>query len=160
MPTAPSRRCARTWPGWPATSSTKPPERRQPGASEPPLASGPFPPSWPEPSLRGYLVAEPGQRHRVPVVDGHVAGLEKLEPDRLGGDTRRPQRGVHRLGADIEEPLVPDARVDPNGPHPPERTRVLRDHPDRVPVQPALPDLGPDHPGPGVARQLHLAVRV
>src|SRR5439155_23165624 len=156
MPTAPWRRCARTWPGWPATCSTKPPDGAGPGGRPPGT------PRWPEaPFLRhaalarwpggqpgpagllwGYLVAEPGQGHRVPVVAGHVAGLEKLEPDPLGGDTRRPQRGVHRLGADIEEPLVPDARVDPNGPQPPERTSVFRDHPDRVPVQPALPDLG------------------
>ncbi len=45
-------------------------------------------------------------------------------------------------------------------PQRPQRAGIPGDHPDRVPVEPALPDLGPDHPGPGVERQLHRPVRV
>ncbi len=68
------------------------------------------------------------------------------------------QRRAERGGAEVEEPLVPGPGVDPDRPGGPQRAGVLRHHPHRVPVEPALPGLRREHPRARVERQLDRAV--
>src|SRR6185437_1596291 len=50
------------------------------------------------------------------------------------------------------------SRVDPDGAERAERLGVRWHHPDRVPVEPTLPDLIADHPGARIERKLRGAV--
>src|SRR5262249_11180493 len=99
--------------------------------------------------------AQPGQRQRVPVLDGTVGRVEQLEPDDLVGDAYLTQGPAECFGSQVEEVLVPGARVDPDRPQRPERLGVPGRHPDRVPVLPPLPDLRAQRPGPRVEGQLN-----
>src|SRR5450432_1836140 len=106
----------------------------------------------------GDALAEPGKRKWVPVIDPGMRGVEQLKTDDFIGDTGLVQRHPERLRAEVEEEVVPGARVDPDRTQRPQRARVPRCHPDRVPVQPPLPDVGPQHPGAGIERQVDRAV--
>src|SRR5262249_47289312 len=82
--------------------------------------------------------AQPGQRQRVPVVDGSVSRVEQLEPDYLVGDAYFVQGHAECFRSEVEKVLVAGARVDPDRPKRPKRLGVPRRHPDRVPVLPPL----------------------
>ena len=71
--------------------------------------------------MRVHPAAEPGQGHRVTIIDAHVPGLEKLEMHAVVGDSDVLERGTERLGAEVKVVLVPRARVDPDATQPPQR---------------------------------------
>src|SRR5438876_5741902 len=100
-----------------------------------------------------HLAAEPGERHRVTIVDAHVPGFEKLEMHTVIGDSDVPERGTERLGTEVKVVLVSRARVDPDGPQPAQRVRVRWHHLHRVPVQPPLPYCWTERSGRGGERQ-------
>src|SRR5436190_12209783 len=62
------------------------------------------------------------ERDRVAVVDPHVGGVEDLEVD--VGDADALERPAKRLGAEVEEPLIPLTGVDVDRAHGPQRLGV------------------------------------
>src|SRR5271165_7319192 len=110
--------------------------------------------------LLSHPAAEPGERHRVTIVDAHVPRLEELEMHQVIGYSDVPERGTEGPGAEVETEFVPRAGVDPDGPQPPQRVRVVRHHPNRVPVQPPLPHGWPEHSGHRVEWQIDGTVLV
>src|SRR3712207_6742240 len=92
--------------------------------------AGDFLPTIPGPEKTSgkalQAVREPGHRLRVAVVDAAVRGREQFEVNALVGDADAGQSGPERLGAQIQEPLVAGAGVDPDG--------TLRAQGVRVPV--------------------------
>src|SRR6266545_2781518 len=107
--------------------------------------------------LPAQAVREEADRGRVAVLDAYVGGVEQLEgvPDAQGAEL-----GGKRDRAEVEVVLVPLAGVDPDAPHGAERVRMLRGHPDRVEIEPPLPDVVAQPPRGGVERQDHRAVRL
>jgi len=79
--------------------------------------------------------------------------------DQFIGYADVPERGAERLGAEVEMVLIPGSGVDPDGPQPAQGFRMYWHHADRIPVQPALPDGGPEHSRQRIERQVHRAVR-
>src|SRR2546423_13565178 len=95
---------------------------------------------------------------RVAVLDRVMGGVEELEEDVSDPDGR--QRPAKTFGAEVEEILVAPARIDVDGAHLAQGVGVTRHHANRVPAQPAFPDLG-NHPARrGVVGQAHGAVLI
>src|SRR5205807_1628738 len=78
--------------------------------------------------------------------------VEELEEN--VGHANRLQRPAKGLRPEVEEILVTFARIDVNRPQLPQRVRMVWHHPDRVPTQPALPDLRNELAGHGVVGQV------
>src|ERR671936_2641285 len=108
--------------------------------------------------LRSEPLGEVPEREWVAVLDVPVPGVDELEGD--VGDADLGKGAPEGLGAEVEVRLVARARVDPDPAQPAERVRVARDHPYRIPREPALPDLGHELARLGYERQPNRAVLV
>src|SRR5262249_50291511 len=108
--------------------------------------------------LGGDSLAQPGEGERVAVVDAGMRSFEKLESDDLIANSGRGKGGAGCFSSDGEVEVISRARVDPDRSQGPQRVGVRRNHPHRVPVQPALPYLVADYTGARVEGQLGGAI--
>jgi hypothetical protein len=85
-----------------------------------------------------------------------VAGIEELELH--VGDADAGQRVPEGHRSQVQEPLVSRTGVDPDRLETAQRVGKDLDHAHRVPIQPALPDLGTEDTAMGIERQGRSAV--
>src|SRR4029453_13461070 len=107
---------------------------------------------------RGEPLCEVAERDGVAVLDPAVLPVEELEED--VGDADSLQCGAEGLGAQVEVVLVAVARVDVDRAEPAKDFRVVGNHPDRVPREPAIPDLGPEAAGLWIEGGANGSIRV
>src|SRR6266516_7499092 len=91
-------------------------------------------------------------RERVAVLDPAVLRVEEFEED--VGDPERFELAPERVCTEVEVVLVALAGVDVDRAEAAQRVCVATRHPHRIPGEPALPDVVPEHPGGRVERQV------
>jgi len=84
--------------------------------------------------------------------------VEQLEADQVVRDPGVEQCRPEGRRPDVQVEVVPGPGVYPDAAQPLQGRGVARRHPHRVPVQPALPHLRPQHPGDRIEWQLWRAV--